>query len=166
MKENIEFQISKALYVQFKAALVLCEDDPNALLEEWIQKYTHSAFSKAAGIETKEEVSDNNTINKIRKWATKNNIPHKLIKSFLKSRHPETGACNKRAMLNNFLELEEIQDENTYLKLRKQFNDNYSQMKSNGAHAHGNIFYDDGENVYLVSDVKNEILKLKDKFTD
>ena len=69
-------------------------------------------------------------------------------------------------MLHNFLELEEIQDENTYLKLRKQFNDNYSQMKSNGAHAHGNIFYDDGENVYLVSEVKNEILKLEDKFRD
>lgn len=164
MKQNVEFQINDELYKKFKISILLSQDDPNDLIEVWMQKYIQAVFAKEAGIESKEEISDNNTINKIRKWALKTNVPHKLIKSFLQSYNPETGACKRIDMFDNFICKDKIEDEETYLKVKKQFTDNYSQMKSNSAHAHGNVFYDDGEYVYLVSDVKKEILKLKDKF--
>ena len=139
-------------------------EDGNQLLEEWICKYIKMVFTKEAGIEMVLEPSDNNTVNKIRKWALKDNFPHKIIKVFLKCYNAETCSANKFDMLDQFLSSYEINDEETFLQLKKKFNDNYSQMKSSGAHAHGNVFYDDGKNFYLVEDVKRAIIDIKEKF--
>ena len=84
MKEKIEFNINQLLITKFNIALQLSGEDGNQLLEEWISKYIKMVFTKEAGIEMVLESSDNNTVNKIRKWALKDNFPHKIIKVFLK----------------------------------------------------------------------------------
>jgi hypothetical protein len=70
----------------------------------------------------------------------------------------------KMDMIDKFIFMNSNDDIKQIESLRKKFNDNYSQMKSNGPHAHGNVFYDQGGNVYLVEDIKREIFKLKDNF--
>lgn len=165
MKKEIEFIIDEQIEKKFKIALMLSGDDENKLLEGWVQKYIQMVFSKEAGVEVVEEQSDNNTINKIRKWVTKDNVPSKIIKAFLKCCDDSYISANKYDMMCKFVEMQ-LSEENPELieQLRKKFNTNYPQMKSNGAHAHGKVFYDDGENVYLVEEIRDEILKLKEKF--
>ena len=164
MSEKVEFIVNEQLCKKFKIALMLSGDDENKLAEEWIQKYVQRVFSKEAGVEVEEEVSQNNTINKIRKWANKNNIPHQIIKIFLLCYDESSQSAKKMDMIDKFIFMNSNDDIKQIESLRKKFNDNYSQMKSNGPHAHGNVFYDQGGNVYLVEDIKREIFKLKDNF--
>ncbi len=44
------------------------------------------------------------------------------------------------------------------------FKNNYSQMKIDGAKSHGKVFEDDGENVWLWSEVEEILLKYKSSF--
>ena len=44
------------------------------------------------------------------------------------------------------------------------FKNNYSQMKIDGAKSHGKVFEDDGENVWLWSEIKETLLKYKSNF--
>lgn len=44
------------------------------------------------------------------------------------------------------------------------FKNNYSQMKLDGAKSHGKVFEDDGENVWIWSEVEEKLLKYKSSF--
>lgn len=155
MKEKVEFLINEEINKKFKIALMLSGEDESELIEEWMEKYIQKTFAKEAGLEVKHEVSENKTINKIYKWVNKDNVPHKIIKAFLLNYNVANCSSNKDAMLESYIAMGG--DE-------KKFKDNYSQMKSAGAHAHGVIFYDEGRNVYLDDQVKEIILKLKNDF--
>lgn len=44
------------------------------------------------------------------------------------------------------------------------FKNNYSQMKLDGPKSHGKIFEDDGENVWVWSEVEETLMKYKNSF--
>lgn len=44
------------------------------------------------------------------------------------------------------------------------FKNNYSQMKLDGPKSHGKVFEDDGENVWLWSEVEKTLMKYKTSF--
>ena len=138
--KKIEFMIDEQLEKKFKSALILSEDIQDDLLKDWIEQYVQEVFNKELGIKLNIKKAENKLLNKIQKWAVNDNIPHKLIKSFLLNYDENANSAIKEEMIATFI---------SFGGDEKKFINNYAQMKSNGTNAHGKIFFDDRKNIFI-----------------
>ena len=118
-----------------------------------MKDYIISVFSKEIGVTEQQSntpvVEESKLVSKVRRWARNYCVPHDIIKAFLLTYDETIGGANKSAMFEVYLSLGGVE---------KKLINNYPQMKSNGANAHGKVFYDDRVNVFLEEEVKEEIM--------
>lgn len=95
---------------------------------------------------------------RIKKWSEcKHQINHKIVRSYFICVENEGFATieSMKKICGN------IKDESLYVK---NFNNNYSNMKTDAAHSHGKVFEDDGYRVWIWDVVEPTLLKYKNKF--
>jgi hypothetical protein len=159
MKKKIELLIDEDVLSKFDVALKLSKEDINTVVENMMKDYIISVFSKEIGVTEQQSNSstteESKLLSKVRRWARNYCVPHDIIKAFLLTYDETLGGANKNAMFEVYLSMGGVE---------KKLNNNYPQMKSNGANAHGKVFYDDRITVFLEDEVKEEVMKLKDQF--
>lgn len=99
---------------------------------------------------------------KIKRWAEHpKQINYKIIRSYFKL----ADKCDN-VTLTKMKKLCRNKEEHPdmYIPSDDSFKNNYSQMKIDGAKSHGKVFVEDGGYVHIWPDVKNELMKYKEKF--
>ena len=155
MKKKIELLIDEDVLSKVDVALKLSKEDINRVVENMMKDYIISVFSKKIGATEQQsnspDTEESKLLSKVRRWARNYCVPHDIIKAFLLTYNETLGGANKNAMFELYLSMGGVE---------KKLNNNYPQMKSNGANAHGKVFYDDRITVFLEDEVKEEVMNM------
>lgn len=167
MSKAVSFLIDEDVYEKFCLAMSISKDSEEEAIEMCMRWYIAKTFEKASyeynpkTISKPTEVNNDyygKAIQRIPIWALKTEqYNHKIIKAYF-SAVDIAGEATVTMMERLCSE-----KENPELYV-PTFKNNYSQMKIDGAKSHGKVFEDDGENVWLWSEIKDTLLKYKSSF--
>ena len=170
MGKNITFTIDADVYEKFCIALNLTNDTENVAIENCMRWYIAKTFEKASQTYNPrtavKQVSDANkdfygkAIQRIPVWALKSDqYNHKIIRAYFKA--VEISGCATIDMM------ERLCSDNDKPELYVgTFKNNYSQMKLDGPKSHGKVFEDDGDKVWIWSEVEDILMRYKSSFCD
>jgi hypothetical protein len=168
MDRNITVSINEDVYEKFCLAMKLTKDSENQAIETCLRWYIAKTFEKAsqdynpkaAARKTADESNDyyGKAIQRIPVWALKpTQYNHKIIRAYFEA--VDIAGQATIAMM------ERLCSDKEYPELYvPTFKNNYSQMKLDGPKSHGKVFEDDGENVWIWSEVKETLMKNKFSF--
>lgn len=168
MVRNITISINEDIYEKFSLALNLTKDSENDAIETCMKWYIAKAFEKAsqeynpkAPAKKAADLSNNyfgKATQRIPVWALKpNQYNHKIIRAYFMA--VEIDGKATITMMERLCS--DIEHSELYVPT---FRNNYSQMKLDGPKSHGKVFEDDGENVWIWSEVEAVIMKYKNSF--
>lgn len=114
-------------------------------LRGWEEKgIVKAEFTVHGDMQTKEYFPK---IGRIKKWAEKKDqINNKIISTYL-----------KLSQEKECISLEELRTSCCEVMTTKQFSENYASMKTDAGNAHGRVFYERGEDVFVYPQIKCEI---------
>lgn len=165
---NITISVDEDVYEKFCLAMNLTRDTENDAIETCMRWYIAKTFEKASQeyntkAVIKKTADENNdyygkAIHRIPVWALKpTQYNHKIIKAYFKA-----VATTGHATINTMERF--CSDKNVPELYVPTFKNNYSQMKLDGPKSHGKVFEDDGENVWIWSEVEETLIKYKNSF--
>jgi len=165
---NITISINEDIYEKFCLAMNLTKDTENTAIETCMRWYIAKTFEKASQVYNPKTVARQNedinkdfygkAIQRIPIWAVKpNQYNHKIIRAYFKA-----VAATGRATIDMMERL--CSDENNLELYVPTFKNNYSQMKLDGPKSHGKVFEDDGDSVWIWSEVEEVLMKYKTNF--
>lgn len=168
MVRNITVSIDEDVYEKFCLAMNLTKDSENHAIETCMRWYIAKTFEKAsqdynpktAAKKTADESNNyyGKAIQRIPVWALKTEqYNHKIIRAYFTA-----VATTDRASIDEMEHL--CSDKNVPELYVPTFKNNYSQMKLDGSKSHGKVFEDDGENVWIWSEVEETLMKYKTSF--
>ena len=168
MVRNITISINEDIYEKFCLAMNLTKDTENTAIETCMRWYIAKTFEKASHVYNPKTVARQNedtkkdfygkAIQRIPIWAVKpNQYNHKIIRAYFKA-----VAATGRATIDMMERL--CSDENNLELYVPTFKNNYSQMKLDGPKSHGKVFEDDGDSVWIWSEVEEVLMKYKTNF--
>lgn len=168
MVRNITISINEDIYEKFCLAMNLTKDTENTAIETCMRWYIAKTFEKASQVYNPKTVARQNedinkdfygkAIQRIPIWAVKpNQYNHKIIRAYFKA-----VAATGRATIDMMERL--CSDENNLELYVPTFKNNYSQMKLDGPKSHGKVFEDDGDSVWIWSEVEEVLMKYKTNF--
>lgn len=146
----------------------LTKDNKNTAIETCMRWYIAKTFKNASQVYNPKTVARQNedtnkdfykkAIQRIPIWAVKpNQYNHKIIRAYFKA-----VTATGRATIDMMECL--CSDENNLELYVPTFKNNYSQMKLDGAKSHGKVFEDDGDSVWIWSEVEEVLMKYKTNF--
>jgi hypothetical protein len=168
MGKNITFTIDEDVYEKFCIALNLTNDTEDVAVENCMRWYIARTFEKASQTYNPKivakQVSDSNkdfygkAIQRIPMWALKpEQYNHKIIRAYFKA-----------VEINGYATIDMMErlcsDKNNPEMYVTTFKNNYSQMKLDGPKSHGKVFEDDGDKVWIWSEVEETLMKYKNSF--
>lgn len=168
MVRNITVSVDEDIYEKFSLAMNLTKDSENDAIETCMKWYIANAFEKVSqeynpkGTAKKVVDSSNNYYGKatqrIPVWALKSNqYNHKIIRAYFMAVDIAGQAT--------ITMMERLCSDKDHPELYvPTFKNNYSQMKLDGPKSHGKVFEDDGENVWVWSEVESVLMKYKSSF--
>lgn len=167
MKKNVTFTVDADIYEKFCIALNLTEETQDDAAENCMRWYIAKTFEKASQTynpRTATKQSDENkdftgkAIQRIPVWALKpNQYNHKIIRAYF-----EAVDIAGEATLPM---MERLCSDKEHPELYvPTFRNNYSQMKLDGPKSHGKVFEDDGNRVWIWSEVEETLLQYKASF--
>jgi hypothetical protein len=167
MSKEISFQIDEDIYEKFLLAMSISKDTEEQAIEMCMRWYIAKTFERASheynpktSSKSPEGINDyyGKAIGRIPTWALKpDQYNHKIIKAYFNAIDIAGSATIDM--------MERLCSEKEHPELYvPTFKNNYSQMKIDGAKSHGKVFEDDGENVWLWSEVKEILQKHKSSF--
>lgn len=165
LQKEINFTIDSDVYEKLTMALRLSGDNEADVLERCVKSYISKTFGAVS-----EEFSESKTkkveerdytkkaIQRIPGWSAKpNQNNHKIIKAYFTA-ELATGIVMLEAM-------EKLCGDKTQSDFYvSNFKNNYAQMKLDGPKTYGKVFEDDGEKVWIWSEVEDVLRKYKDAF--
>ncbi|MEG0181104.1 MAG: hypothetical protein RR657_04375 [Peptostreptococcaceae bacterium] len=168
MDKNISFTVEADVYEKFCIALNLTNESKDIAIENCMRWYITKTFEEASQaynpktvakqIENENKDYYGKAIQRIPVWALKpNQYNHKIIRSYFKALK-----INGVATIDMMEKL--CSDRNNQELYVPTFKNNYSQMKIDGPKSHGKVFEDDGENVWIWSEVEATLMKYKNSF--
>lgn len=168
MNRNINISINEDVYEKFCLAMNLTKDTENEALEICMKWYIAKTFEKASQdynpkVAAKKAADESNdyygkAIRRIPVWALKpTQYNHKIIRAYFEA--VDISGQATITMMERLCSDKEHQE--LYVPT---FKNNYSQMKIDGPKSHGKVFEDDGENVWIWSEVEESIMKYKSGF--
>lgn len=166
MKEETIIFVDKDVLEKFRIALQLngetCDGAVETLMRQYISK-TFEQISQTYNTRCTHKPSTNQdfygkAIGRIPIWAIKpNQYNHKIIRAFFVAEE-----INGEATLPVMERLcGDINDQSLYVPT---FRSNYAQMKLDGPKSHGKVFEDDGERVWIWSEVRDTLMQYKNEF--
>lgn len=168
MVRNITFSIDEDIYEKFSLAMNLTKDSENDAIETCMKWYIAKAFEKASQeynpkVTAKKTADASNDYygkanQRIPVWALKpNQYNHKIIKAYF--------MASEIAGQATITMMERLCSDKEHPELYvPTFKNNYSQMKLDGPKSHGKVFEDDGENVWIWSEVEDILMRHKRTF--
>lgn len=168
MCKNVNFLIDEDVYEKFCLAMNISKDSEKEAIEMCMRWYIAKTFEKASheynpktiSKKTKETNRDyyGKAIQRIPVWALKTEqYNHKIIKAYFTA----VDIAGKATISM----MERLCSDKEHPELYvPTFKNNYSQMKIDGAKSHGKVFEDDGENVWIWSEVEDILMKYKSSF--
>ena len=168
MGKNITFTIDADVYEKFCIALNLTNDTEDVAIENCMRWYIAKTFEKASQTydprTAAKQVSDANkdfcgkAIQRIPVWALKpEQYNHKIIRAYF-----EAVNIAEKATIEM---MERLCSDKEHLELYvPTFKNNYSQMKLDGPKSHGKVFEDNGDEVWIWSEVEDVLMQYKTSF--
>lgn len=168
MVRNITISIDEDIYEKFSLAMNLTKDSENDAIEMCMKWYIAKAFEKVsqeynpkATAKKVADVSNNyygKAIQRIPVWALKHNqYNHKIIRAYFMA--VEIAGQATITMMERLCSDKEHPE--LYVPT---FKNNYSQMKLDGPKSHGKVFEDDGDNVWIWSEIEDILMRYKASF--
>lgn len=166
--KNVTFTVDADVYEKFCIALNLTNETQDAAVESCMRWYIAKAFDKASQTYNPKTVArQNEDINKdfygkanqrIPVWAVKpNQYNHKIIRAYFTA----VDIAGKATIAM----MEQLCSDMEHLELYvPTFKNNYSQMKLDGPKSHGKVFEDNGDEVWIWSEVGKTLIKYKASF--
>lgn len=167
MPKEVSFTLDSDVYEKFTMALQLSGESEEDVLENCVKSYIAKIFGaisqEYSAEKTKQTGNGNYTkkaIQRIPAWSAKpNQNNHKIIKAFFTA-EAEDGIVTLDAM-GKLCGDKEHSD-----FFVSNFKNNYAQMKLDGPKTYGKVFEDDGERVWIWSEVEEVLRKYQDAFLD
>lgn len=167
MKKNIIFSVDADIYEKFCIALNLTEETQDDVAENCMRWYIAKTFERASQTynpRTAARRSDENrdsigkAIRRIPIWASKpNQYNHKIIRAYF--------AVEDIAEEVTLPMMERLCSDKEHPELYvPTFRTNYSQMKIDSSHSHGKVFEDNGNRVWIWSNVEDTLRRYKNYF--
>lgn len=166
MDKKIYFTVDADVYEKFCLALNLTNESEDVAIETCMRWYIAKAFEKASleyNPKTRNRSNDSKdyygkAIQRIPVWALKpTQYNHKIISAYF-----EAVDIAGKATLTM---MERLCSDKEHPELYvPTFKNNYSQMKIDGPKSHGKVFEDDGEIVWIWSEVETVLLQYKNSF--
>lgn len=170
MDRNITVSIDEDVYEKFCLAMNLTKDSENHAIETCMRWYIAKTFEKAsqdynpkAAARKIADVSNDyygKAIQRMPVWALKpTQYNHKIIRAYFVA--IATTGCATIETMEHL-----CSDKNVPELYVPTFKNNYSQMKLDVSKSHGKVFEDDGENVWIWSEVEETLMKYKNSFCE
>lgn len=167
MEKNVIFTVDSDVYEKFCMALNLTAETQNEAAEKCMRWYIAKTFEKVSQTYNPRTVSKKNEYNKdftgkaiqrIPVWALKpTQYNHKIIRAYFEAE--DIAGDVTLSMMERLCSDKEHPE--LYVPT---FRNNYSQMKLDGPKSHGKVFEDDGEKVWIWSEVENVLMQYKNSF--
>lgn len=167
MEKNVTFTVDADVYEKFCMALNLTAETQNEAAENCMRWYIAKTFEKASQTYNPRTVSKQNEDNKdftgkaiqrIPVWALKpTQYNHKIIRAYFEAE--DIAGDVTLSMMERLCSDKEHPE--LYVPT---FRNNYSQMKLDGPKSHGKVFEDDGERVWIWSEVETVLMQYKSSF--
>ena len=166
MDKKIGFSVNSDVYEKFCLALSLTNEREDAAIETCMRWYIAKTFEKASREyhpKTVNRTADRKdyygkAIQRIPLWSLKpTQYNHKIIRAYF-----EAVDIAGEATLSM---MERLCSDKEHPELYvPTFKNNYSQMKIDGPKSNGKVFEDDGERVWIWSEVETVLLQYKNSF--
>ena len=165
MKKDVTFNIDSDVYKKYCLALSLTREEENKAIETYMRTYIAKSFEKISqeyNPKTPKPISSGDFFGKAEQripiWALKpDQYNHKIIRAYFTA-VDVTGEATIAIM-------ERLCSDKSHPELFvPTFKNNYSQMKIDGAKSHGKIFEDNGDKVWIWSEVETTLMKYKSSF--
>ncbi|MCB7304069.1 hypothetical protein NE683_05665 [Bariatricus massiliensis] len=168
MNKEIRLNMNSDVYEKFCLALKLTNESEETVIENFMRSYIARTFEKVsqeynpkvAEKQNKAAAKDyyGKALNRIPVWALKpEQYNHKIIKAYFTAVNTSGKATVTR--------MEQLCSDKDHPELYvPTFKNNYSQMKLDGPKSHGKVFEDDGDEVWIWSEVEEMLMKYKDSF--
>lgn len=168
VNKEIKFNIDADVYEKFCLALNLTNDSKEDAIEICMRSYIAKAFEKASQEYNPKVIAKQNSnseknfygkaISRIPVWALKpDQYNHKIIKAYFTSVNIAGSAT--------ITMMERLCGDKEHPELYvPTFKNNYSQMKLDGSKSHGKVFEDNGDEVWIWSEVETTLMKYKSSF--
>lgn len=166
MKKKVSITIDNDIYEKFCLALNLTGESQDVAIENCMRWYIAKTFEKASQTYNPRTIAKQNeskdfygkAINRIPVWALKpTQYNHKIIRAFFEAQDIAGEATISM--------MERLCSDKEHPELFvPTFKNNYSQMKLDGPKSHGKVFEDDGERVWIWSEVETVLLQYKNSF--
>lgn len=168
MNKDISLNIDSDVYEKFCLALSLTKESEEEAIENCMRSYIARTFEKASQAYNPKTVAKQSedatkdfygkALNRIPVWALKpDQYNHKIIKAYFTAVNI-TGTATISMM-------ERLCSEKEHPELYvPTFKNNYSQMKLDGPKSHGKVFEDNGDEVWIWSEVEDVLMKYKTSF--
>lgn len=165
MQREVSFALDSDVYEKFTMALQLSGESAGGVLEECVKSYIAKIFgaiSKEYSAEKIKQIEDSDytkkAIQRIPAWSAKpNQNNHKIIKAFFTAE-----AVDGTVTLDAMEKLCSDREHSDFFV--SNFKNNYAQMKLDAPKTYGKVFEDDGEKVWIWSEVEEVLRKYRDAF--
>lgn len=168
MRKEITLILDTDVYEKFCMASKLADEDVNDVVESFMRTYIARTFGKisqeySSGVSRKITADTDSefagkALQKIPIWALKpNQYNHRIIRAFFEAEEAagEVTLDTMELLCSNKKRFE------LYVPT---FKNNYAQMKIDGPKSYGKVFEDDGEHVWIWSEVEEVLRRYKDSF--
>lgn len=167
MQKEITFFLDSDVYEKFCMASRLADENVNDVVESFMRTYIARTFGKISqeyGLGVSRKITADTdkefagkALQKIPVWALKpNQYNHKIIRAFFEAEEAGEVTLDAMELLCSNKDRSEL-----YVPT---FKNNYSQMKIDGPKSYGKVFEDDGEHVWIWSEVEEVLRRYKDSF--
>lgn len=166
MEKKICFAVDSDIYEKFCLALNLTNESENVAIETCMRWYIAKSFEKASHEYNPKAANRANeskdyygkAIQRIPIWSLKpTQYNHKIIRAYFEA--VDIAGEATLTMMERLCSDKDHPD--LYVPT---FKNNYSQMKIDGPKSHGKVFEDDGERVWIWSEVETVLLQYKNSF--
>lgn len=163
MNKELKLAVNADVYEKFCLARNLSGDTEEIAIETCMRSYIAKTFEKASQEYTPKAAETSKdyfgkAIGRIPVWALKpEQYNHKIIKAYFTA--VDISGTATLAMMERL-----CSDTNHPELYVPTFRNNYSQMKMDGPKSHGKVFEDNGDEVWLWSDVEEILLRHKASF--
>ena len=166
MKKDVTFNIDSDVYEKYCLALSLTREEKNDAIETYMRTYIAKSFERVSQEyypKTSKTISREDFFGKAEQripiWALKpDQYNHKIIRAYFT-------AVDMAGEATITIMEQLCSDKNNNPELYvPTFKNNYSQMKIDGSKSHGKVFEDNGEKVWIWSEIENTLMKYKSRF--
>lgn len=165
MKKNVSYNISKEILEKFEIALTISKENASDTIEKCMCSYISKVFGDVSKDFNPNYIKKPNeksyymkALHRIPIWAVKpNQNNHKIICAYFKTQK-KYGNVTLSTLEKMCSDKEQL---DVYVPT---FKINFYNMKIDGEKSHGKVFEDDGNNVWIWSEIEPTLMKYKDYF--